>query len=238
MVFWIGIHLCFRLVRTIVFSRTLTHCKEEISSGSRTLAFPIYAEEYLWLQWLRGILVKGQASLTCEEDTGSCSDTTSQSSVNLDAASDSSSRGTSQSRMDAEDVSDSISSNSDADSQADESSGNEGDPESGATGELDARSPCDVNTDTESEASGETDIYGYIHMKRLFSFHPQCSRYNSNINWCSVQLNYTWEDIVRDYHDYTGKDFWDDVLTCLNAADPAFEARAGDNYDVEFFLYV
>lgn len=84
----------------------LAQCTEKSTIGSRRLTSLICAEDTLWLQWLRRTLVKARAGLTCEEDTDSCSDKTSQSCLNLNPENDSASRASSQSSFSLEDLCD------------------------------------------------------------------------------------------------------------------------------------
>ncbi|BDA43041.1 hypothetical protein COCOBI_04-0510 [Coccomyxa sp. Obi] len=220
------------------------------------------------MEWLRGILVKIRASLPSEENSDSCSETSSQSSSSLDAASGSASRTSSQSSMSAEEsdgssASDSssgegsqdsrvqeelranTSSSSDSDASLQTSSGPDASNayQNNSISELlrdvNGRASLDADTDTCSQASIESDIYSDKHSERLFAFHRHTERAHNGGNWCSVALNYGWYDTVTcNYNEYTGKDFWKEVITFLNVAEPAFKACAQDYGDCDFYVHV
>lgn len=185
-----------------------------------------------------------RASLTREEeDTDSCSDTTSQPSVNLDSASDSTSSTSSQSSSNSEDLSDGSASESSFEEgsqasrvreglQADAAINSDSDADSQASSKAD-------DTDTRSQGSIESCMYGDKHSNRLFTFYRHIEGPRMGSNWCSLSLNHHWYYVDRNYHEYTGKDFWGEVIAFLNAAEPAFEARFQPYYDdCEFHLHV
>lgn len=198
--------------------------------------------------------MKMGASLTHEEDTDSCSDTSSQSSAFPDAASDSASRTSSQSSFNLEDLFDrnasdgsseegsqasrgledmegfvASNSNSDADSQGssevDEGRANETDTDSSSSRKLDASAHCDADTDADSEASIESRWWGQSHSERKIWL-GICDAGGYGMDFCYVYLNYDWEHIACNYRDYTGKGMWDDIAAFLNAAEPIFNAHA------------
>ncbi|CAL8468962.1 g8503 [Coccomyxa elongata] len=57
-------------------------------------------------------------------------------------------------------------------------------------------------------------------------------------NWYSVHLHNDWEGIPCDYHDYTGKDSWEEVAAILNVAEPAFKAQHKYHSDPGDFISV
>ncbi|BDA43040.1 hypothetical protein COCOBI_04-0500 [Coccomyxa sp. Obi] len=111
----------------------------------------------------------------------------------------------------------------------------ERDSERSALAELDGSAASDANADTGFQSSlDRCSLFGRD-TKRLFcsSIHESFS-----FNWCSISLNEDWEHMPCNYKDHTGKDFWKEASTILNALEPAFKADYHHHYDTGEYIQV
>ena len=105
-----------------------------------------------------------------------------------------------------------------------------------ASGVLVPSLTCEEDTDRRAGRISSIGFQTRLDMLSLFGndgkrlFH--CLQHNGfGEDWCSVRLNECWEDIASNYHDYTGKKFWEEVIAFLNAAEPAFRVGRLYNHD-------
>ena len=104
----------------------------------------------------------------------------------------------------------------------------ETDSDGSASEQLDETAAPDVNANTDTGFQTKLDSLSLFGRNSKRMFYGIQDRFSGDE--CSVGLTDDWEHISCNYLEYTGMNFWEEVIAFLNAAEPAFRVGCMNKY--------